>query len=159
MTMVLMLFAFPTAWLLELSLLTTDRVLGTVFFSSTQEAVYCGMELFWFFGHPEVYIVVFPALGIIAEVFVTFAHRPLFAKKIFIAEFTVTFLSLGVWMHHMFTTGVNYEYTPEVLKITTLAISIPFEGAELLGPGSPYKSRIKIDRPQRLLLSGRGSHL
>ena len=130
MTMSLALFAFPPL-AAGLALLTSDRVLGTVFFSSTQGGSILWDELFWFFGHPEVYIVVFPALGIIAEVFMTFAQKPLFQRKIFIIEFAaVTFLSLGVWMHHMFTTGVNYDVL-QAFSVTTLAISIPFEGLVL----------------------------
>jgi cytochrome c oxidase subunit I+III len=108
-TMALALFAFPPL-AAGVALLTSDRILGTVFFSSTQGGSILWDELFWFFGHPEVYIVVFPALGIIAEVFMTFAKKQLFQRKIFVIEFAaVTFLSVGVWMHHMFTTGVNYD--------------------------------------------------
>jgi cytochrome c oxidase subunit I+III len=146
MTMALAFFAFPPL-AAGLLLLTTDRVLGTVFFSSTQGGGILWEELFWFFGHPEVYIVVFPAIGIIAEVFMTFAKRPLFAKKIFIIEFAaVTFLSLGVWMHHMFTTGVNYE-TLQVFSVTTLAISVPFEGLVLGLVLTLYKGNIKLTAP------------
>ena len=152
MTMALALFAFPPL-AAGLTLLTTDRIFGTVFFSSTQGGSILWDELFWFFGHPEVYIVVFPAIGIIAEVFMTFAHRPLFAKKIFIAEFAaVTFLSLGVWMHHMFTTGVNYDVL-QAFSITTLAISIPFEGLVLGLVLTLYKSRIKLSAPMLYCLA------
>ena len=95
MTMALALFAFPPL-AGGLVLLASDRVLGTVFFSSTQGGSILWDELFWFFGHPEVYIVVFPALGIIAEVFMTFAKKPLFQRKIFLIEFAaVTFSKFG----------------------------------------------------------------
>jgi cytochrome c oxidase subunit I+III len=110
-------------------------------------------ELFWFFGHPEVYIVVFPALGIIAEVFMTFAKRPLFQKKVFILEFAaVTFLSMGVWMHHMFTTGVNYSVL-QVFSWTTLAISVPFEGLVLGLVLTLYKGNIKLTAPMLYCLA------
>jgi cytochrome c oxidase subunit I+III len=152
MTMTLALFAFPPL-AAGLALLTTDRIFGTVFFSSAQGGSILWDELFWFFGHPEVYIVVFPAIGIIAEVFTTFAQRPLFAKKIFIAEFAaVTFLSLGVWMHHMYTTGVNYSIL-QVFSITTLAISVPFEGLVLGLVLTLYKSRIKLTAPMLYCLA------
>ena len=152
MTMALALFAFPPL-AAGLALLTTDRVFGTVFFSSTAGGGILWDELFWFFGHPEVYIVAFPAIGVIAEVFMTFAQRPLFAKKIFIMEFAaVTFLSLGVWMHHMFTTGVNYD-TLQTFSITTMAISVPFEGLVLGLVLTLYKGSIKLKAPMLYCLA------
>jgi cytochrome c oxidase subunit I+III len=151
-TMALALFAFPPL-AAGITLLTTDRVLGTVFFSSTQGGSILWDELFWFFGHPEVYIVVFPAIGIIAEVFMTFAKKQLFARKVFIVEFAaVTFLSVGVWMHHMFTTGVNYDVL-QVFSITTLAISIPFEGLVIGLVLTLYKGAIKLTTPMLFCLA------
>ena len=145
-TMALALFAFPPL-AAGVLLLTSDRVFGTVFFSSVQGGSILWDQLFWFFGHPEVYIVVFPALGIIAEVFMTFAKRPLFQRKIFIIEFAaVTFLSVGVWMHHMFTTGVNYDIL-QTFSITTLAISVPFEGLVIGLVLTLYKGSIKLTAP------------
>ncbi len=146
MTMALMLFAFPTLAAGAL-LLTSDRVLGTVFFSSLQGGSILWDLLFWFFGHPEVYIVVLPAIGIIAEVFMTAAKRGLFARTAFLFELgAVTFLSVDVWMHHMFTTGVNYTLL-QSFSITTLAISVPFEGVVIGLVLTLYKSRIKISTP------------
>jgi cytochrome c oxidase subunit I+III len=152
MTMVLALFAFPPL-AAGLVLLTTDRVLGTVFFSSVQGGSILWDELFWFFGHPEVYIVVFPALGIIAEVFITFAKRQLFARRLFLIEFgAVTFLSVGVWMHHMFTTGVNYDVL-QAFSITTMAISVPFEGLVIGLVLTLRKGNIKLTAPMLYCLA------
>jgi cytochrome c oxidase subunit I+III len=146
MTMALMLFAFPPL-VAGLALLTTDRVFGTVFFSSTQGGAILWDQLFWFFAHPEVYIIVLPAIGIIAEVFVTFAKRPMFARKIFLIELgAVTFLSVGVWMHHMFTTGVNYDVL-QTFSFTTMAISVPFEGVVIGLVLTLRKGNIKITAP------------
>lgn len=146
MTMALMLFAFPPL-VAGLALLTTDRVLGTVFFTSMQGGAILWDQLFWFFAHPEVYIVVIPAIGIIAEVFMTFAHRPLFARKIFLVELgAVTVLSVGVWMHHMFTTGVNFDML-QTFAFTTMAISIPFEGVVIGLVLTLRKGSIKISAP------------
>lgn len=146
MTMALMLFAFPTLAAGAL-LLTSDRIFGTIFFSSTVGGSILWDLLFWFFGHPEVYIVVLPAIGIIAEVFMTSAKRGLFARTVFLFELgAVTFLSVDVWMHHMFTTGVNYTLL-QTFSITTLAISIPFEGVVIGLVLTLYKSRIKITTP------------
>ncbi len=152
MTMALMLFAFPPL-AGGLVLLTTDRVFGTVFFSSTQGGSILWDQLFWFFAHPEVYIIVLPAIGIIAEVFMTFAKRPLFAKKIFLIELAaVTFLSVGVWMHHMFTTGVNYDLL-QSFSITTMAISIPFEGVVIGLVLTLRKGSIKLTAPMLFCLA------
>lgn len=145
-TMTLALFAFPPL-AAGLLLLSSDRFLGTVFFSATQGGGILWDDLFWFFGHPEVYIVVFPALGVIAEVFQTFAKRPVFSRTVFIVEFAaVTFLSVGVWMHHMFTTGVNYSVL-QTFSFTTLAISIPFEGVVLGLVLTLYRGHIKLNTP------------
>lgn len=124
-TVVLMLLAFP-ALAGGLVMLAADRLLGTVFFSSTEGGAILWTHVFWFFGHPEVYIVLLPALGVVAEILPTFARRPLYGKKIIIgALMAATALSMIVWVHHMFLTGIN----PSVRKfmtITTEVISIPF---------------------------------
>jgi cytochrome c oxidase subunit I+III len=146
MTMALMLFAFPPL-AAGLVMLSSDRILGTVFFSSTQGGAILWDMMFWFFGHPEVYIVVIPAIGVIAEVFMTFAKRGLFARTAFIVELgAVTFLSMDVFMHHMFTTGVNFALL-QSYSISTLAISIPFEGVVIGLVLTLSKSRIKITTP------------
>ena len=124
-----------------------------MFFSSTQGGGILWDELFWFFGHPEVYIVVFPALGVIAEVFQTFAKKTLFSRNVFIVEFAaVTFLSMGVWMHHMFTTGVNYSVL-QTFSFSTLAISVPFEGLVLALVLTLYKGKIKLNTSDAVLFS------
>jgi cytochrome c oxidase subunit I+III len=151
-TMALALFAFPPL-AAGLILLSSDRFLNTVFFSSTQGGGILWDELFWFFGHPEVYIVVFPALGVIAEVFQTFAKKHLFSRNVFLVEFAaVTLLSMGVWMHHMFTTGLNYSVL-QTFSFTTLAISVPFEGLVLALVLTLYKGNIKINTPMLYCLA------
>ncbi len=145
-TMVLMLFAFPPL-AGGLVLLSSDRILGTVFFSSIEGGSILWDQLFWFFGHPEVYIVVIPALGIIAEVFSTFGKRGLFARSAFLVELgAVTVLSQGVWMHHMFTTGVNYSLL-QSFAFSSLAISVPFEGLVIGLVLTLYKTSLKINTP------------
>ncbi len=146
MTNVLMLFAFPTV-AAGMLLLSFDRILGTVFFSSLQGGSILWDQLFWFFGHPEVYILVLPALGVMAEVIQTFAKRPLFARTVFLIELgLVTVLSQLVWVHHMFTTGVNYNLL-ETFAITSMAISIPFEGLVIQLVISLRKGRITVITP------------
>ncbi len=147
----LMLFAFPPL-AVGLILLTADRVLGTMFFTSTQGGTILWDQLFWFFGHPEVYIVVLPALGVMAEVISVFSRRPLFAKSIFIAEMAaVTILSVYVWVHHMFMTGINFDVR-EIFSLTTVAISIPFEGVVLNMILTLHKGSIRLKTPMLFAL-------
>ncbi|HLN46441.1 MAG: cytochrome c oxidase subunit I [Chloroflexota bacterium] len=146
MTNVLMLFAFPTV-AAGMLLLSFDRILGSVFFSSIEGGSILWDQLFWFFGHPEVYILVLPAIGIMAEVIQTFARRPLFARTVFLIELgLVAILSQLVWVHHMFTTGVNYNLL-ETFAITSMAISVPFEGIVIQLVISLRKGRIKVSTP------------
>jgi cytochrome c oxidase subunit I+III len=146
MTNFLMLFAFPPL-AGGMFLLASDRLFGTVFFNSAQGGSILWDQLFWFFGHPEVYILAIPAIGIIAEVFMTFTKRPLFARTVFLIELgLVTLLSVAVWVHHMFTTGINYNEL-EAFAITSMAISIPFEGVVIQLVVSLRKSSITILTP------------
>jgi cytochrome c oxidase subunit I+III len=90
---------------------------------------------------------VLPAIGIMAEVIQTFARRPLFARTVFLIELgLVAILSQLVWVHHMFTTGVNYNLL-ETFAITSMAISVPFEGIVIQLVISLRKGRIKVSTP------------
>jgi len=128
LTVWMMLFAFA-ALLAAMMILASDRILGTTYF--TFEASGAGSllwaHLFWFFGHPEVYIVFFPALGIMAEVFQTFSSQRLVGRKWFIlAMVLVALQSFVVWMHHMFLTGINIDIQT-LFMATTIGISLPFD--------------------------------
>ncbi len=105
-TSAMILFAFPSLTA-ALAMLFIDRRLGGHVFDPAQggDAV-LWQHLFWFFGHPEVYIVILPFFGIMSEVVPVFSRRPLFGyKQIVTATFSIAFLSMAVWAHHMFTTG------------------------------------------------------
>ena len=117
-------------------LLIMDRSFGTSFFLSDifiqgEVLHYQGgspvlfEHLFWFLGHPEVYIVLLPALGIASEVIATHARKPIFGyKAMIISILAIAFLSTIVWGHHMFVTGMN-PFLGSEFTFTTLLIAIP----------------------------------
>ncbi|GMR02973.1 MAG: cytochrome c oxidase subunit I [Acidimicrobiia bacterium] len=106
-------------------LVTMDRVAGTSFFSPEVGSALLYEHIFWFYSHPAVYIMVIPGFGVILELVTTFARKPLFAYKATVASiFGIVGLSVVVWAHHMFTSGMpNYLHGP--FMILTEAISIP----------------------------------
>ncbi|MFZ1689093.1 MAG: cbb3-type cytochrome c oxidase subunit I [Flavobacteriales bacterium] len=134
-TAVLGILSFPV--LLSASLLLLmDRGLGTSFYLSE---IHIGGEaldnmggspilfqhLFWFLGHPEVYIVLLPALGITSEIIATNSRKPIFGYRAMIGSIlAIGFLSFIVWGHHMFVTGMN-PFLGSVFVVTTLLIAIP----------------------------------
>jgi len=104
-TSLLVLLAFPilTAALL---VLWADRHLGAQVFTAANGGPILWQHLFWFFGHPEVYILALPFFGVVSEIFPVFARKPLFGYKgLVLATLSIGALSLTVWAHHMFATG------------------------------------------------------
>ena len=107
-------------------MLAFDQLIGTGFYNPNRGGdPILWQHLFWFFGHPEVYVVLFPALGIVADVMTVFARKKLFAYKIVIYTFIATgALSFFVWAHHQFVAGIDPRMA-NVFTVTTLIISIP----------------------------------
>ncbi|MEM3851876.1 MAG: cbb3-type cytochrome c oxidase subunit I [Methanomassiliicoccales archaeon] len=130
-TIMMMWLAFPVV-MTDLILLYLGRTIGSsVLFNETGGAL-LWQHLFWFFGHPEVYIVFLPALGIMYDTASLFSGMPIYTKKLMIGAFAVeTLLSLTVYMHHMFMTGTNLFWL-NVSSANTLAIGIP-AGVLVLG--------------------------
>ncbi|HEX2051000.1 MAG TPA: cytochrome c oxidase subunit I [Actinomycetota bacterium] len=122
-TSALIMFAFP-ALTAALVLLFVDRNLGGTFFDPGNggDAVLY-QHLFWFFGHPEVYIVILPFFGVITEIIPVFSRKPVFGYKGFVlATILIGAYSFSVWAHHMFTTGaVNNPF----FAATSMLIAVP----------------------------------
>ena len=134
-TAILGVLSFPVL-VSAVVLLMMDRLMGTAFFLSdihiggealdvTGGSPILYQHLFWFLGHPEVYIVLLPALGISSEVIATNSRKPIFGYKAMIGSIiAIGFLSFIVWGHHMFITGMN-PFIGSVFVFTTLLIAIP----------------------------------
>ena len=124
-TSALILFAFPaiTVGLVELMF---DRLFGGAFFDVAKGGNSVLWEhLFWIFGHPEVYILILPAFGIISEIVSTFAKKRLFGySSMVFATALIGFLGFMVWVHHMFTTGIG-PVGNAIFAIATMAIAVP----------------------------------
>jgi cytochrome c oxidase subunit 1 len=103
----MILFAMP--WVaMATAFLAMDRLIGTHIFNPAEGGdALLWQHLFWFFGHPEVYIIFVPALGMVSEIVSTFTRRPVFGyPAMVLALVTTGFLSFGLWVHHMFATGI-----------------------------------------------------
>jgi cytochrome c oxidase subunit I+III len=121
-TSLMVIFAMP-AVMLSSSFLIADRLVGTQFYNAAEGGdPLLWQHLFWFFGHPEVYIIFMPALGMISSIVETFSRRPIFGyTAMVLALVTTGFLSFGLWVHHMFATGLpplgNSFYTAASMMI------------------------------------------
>ncbi len=124
-TCVIIIFAFPV-FTVALALMTFDRLFDTQFFTMANGGMsMLWANLFWIWGHPEVYIVVLPAFGIFSEVVSTFAGKRLFGYKAMVYSIVgIAFLSFLVWVHHFFTMGAGADVN-SFFSITTMAIAIP----------------------------------
>ena len=124
-TSILLVLAFPviTVALIELMM---DRMFGMNFFVPTAGAnPLLWQHLFWVFGHPEVYILILPAMGIISEVVPTFSKKPLFGYPVVVLSgIVIGFMGWMVWSHHMFTVGLG-PVANAVFAITTMLIGVP----------------------------------
>jgi cytochrome c oxidase subunit 1 len=153
--MALMAFAvlMPTCVLLIL-----DHVAGTSFFvpsnlvvNDVLQSQHAGgstllwQHLFWFFGHPEVYIAILPGMGIVSHVLITNMRRPLLSHRVVIYSLiAIGFLSFVIYGHHMFVSGMN-PFSSVAFSIPTLLITIPSTIIVLMWIGSLYGSKLRIN--------------
>lgn len=135
LTAVIGVLSFPVLFAAAL-LLVFDRSFGTSFYlseiyiqgealSNVGGSPILYQHLFWFLGHPEVYIVLLPALGITSEIIATNSRKPIFGYKAMIVSMLgITFLSFIVWAHHMFVSGLN-PFLGSIFMFLTLIIAVP----------------------------------
>ena len=137
-------------------LLILDRVAGTSFFIPTGlvlsdhlqphsgGSVLLWQHLFWFFGHPEVYIAILPSIGIVSHILPAFVRKPLLGPRAAIAcMIAISFLSYMVWGHHMFVSGMN-PFSANLFSVPTLIITIPATILTLLLIGTVYGAKMRF---------------
>ena len=131
-----------------------DRTAQTAFYVNAHGgSSYLWENLFWFFGHPEVYIMAIPGFGMVGEMLPVFTRKPLFAYRVGAAGmFGVALLSFFVWQHHLFVSGINPDMRP-VFMLTTEMISIPTGFIFLVGMGTLWKARIILRVPMLFCLA------
>jgi cytochrome c oxidase subunit I+III len=124
-TSVMTVFAMP-AVMLASTFLIMDRLIGTHFYNPAEGGdALLWQHLFWFFGHPEVYIILVPALGFVSSIIATFARRPVFGYTANVLSLiAIGFLSFGLWVHHMFTTGLP-QLGASFFTAASMLIAIP----------------------------------
>ena len=143
----LLLFSLPII-AVALFMITFDRQFGTLFFDAAAGGdPILWQHLFWLFGHPEVYILILPAMGIVSEVLPTFSRKPLFGyPAVVFAGAAIGFMGFGVWAHHMFASGVT-PITQAAFGLSTMAIAIP-TGIKIFNwIGTMWGGRITLNTP------------
>jgi cytochrome c oxidase subunit 1 len=157
-TSMLMLVSFSVL-LAAAVLLLCDRHLGTSFFVPLGDVVQgqvvghgdgsplLWLHLFWFFGHPEVYIAVLPGMGIVTSLIANFTRRPVLGYRMMAATTVlIGLLGLTVWGHHMFVSGMN-PYAGTAFALTTMAIAVPSSAKVLSWLGSLWGGGLKLTTP------------
>ena len=124
-TSFMVLFAMPAVMLASTALIT-DRLVGTHFYNPAEGGdALLWQHLFWFFGHPEVYLIFIPPLGFISAIVATFARRPVVGyPAMILALVTTAFLAFGLWVHHMFATNLP-ELGKTFFTAASLVIAVP----------------------------------
>ena len=124
-TAFMVMFAMP--WVATASMfLAMDRLVGTHLFNPAEGGdALLWQHLFWFFGHPEVYIIFVPALGFVSSIVATMTGRPIFGYPVMVLALVVTgFMSFGLWVHHMFATGIP-QLSESFFSAVSMLIAIP----------------------------------
>ncbi|SFU31124.1 cytochrome aa3 quinol oxidase subunit I [Alicyclobacillus macrosporangiidus] len=144
---IMIIFAFP-ALTVALALLMLDRIVGTHFFTILQGGnPMMFINLFWIWGHPEVYIVVVPAFGVFSEVVATFARKRIFGYTSMVAALlSISVISYFVWAHHFFTMGAGADVNT-FFAVATMAVGIPTGVKVFNWLFTMYRGRIRMTLP------------
>ncbi|HEX8857732.1 MAG TPA: cytochrome c oxidase subunit I [Actinomycetes bacterium] len=146
----MILLAFPSLTA-ALAMLFLDRHFGATFFDPRIGGdPVLWQHMFWFFGHPEVYVVAIPAFGIISEVLPVFSRKPIFGyRTLVLAFFGIASLSFSVWAHHMFTTGqVNLLW----FSVMTFLIAVPTGIKFFNWIGTMWRGKLRFPTPMLFAL-------
>jgi cytochrome c oxidase subunit 1 len=152
-TAVLMLLAAPVL-ITTLLMVALDRTAQTGFFNvQAGGSSYLYENLFWFFGHPEVYILALPGMGILLEILPVFARKPLWGYRLAVTGMLgVSLLSWLVWQHHLFVSGINADVRPFYMLSTEL-ISLPTGFIFISALGTLWAGRIRFTVPMLFALA------
>jgi len=147
------LVVFP-AFMVAVLLTLIDRVFGTGFYQASLGGNNWAYEqLFWFMGHPEVYVIVLPAIGAICEIVPVFTRKPLFGYKMVVGAMAAIFvISMGVWMHHLYWSGANTALDTPIM-LSTEIISIPTGLVFFALIGTIWRGRIRFDMPMMFAIA------
>ena len=135
-------------------MLLFDQNIGTAFFDPDRGGdPILWQHLFWFFGHPEVYVVLLPAIGMVADIITVFARKKLFAyRTVLYTAFGTGVLSFTVWAHHQFVAGIDPRMA-HVFTVTTVLISIPIAEMLFVYIATLYGGSIRFTTPMLWALS------
>jgi cytochrome c oxidase subunit 1 len=152
-TAILMVLAAPML-IATLAMAALDRTIDTSFFiAGGGGSSYLFENLFWFFGHPEVYVLALPGFGIILELIPVFARKPLWGYKLAVSGMLgVALLSFFVWQHHLFVSGINADLRPFYM-LSTEIISVPTGFIFLCFIGTLWRGRISFSVPMLFCLA------
>ncbi|HZQ15574.1 MAG TPA: cbb3-type cytochrome c oxidase subunit I [Gaiellaceae bacterium] len=152
-TSVLMLLAAPVL-ISTLFMLALDRTAQTGFFNSQAGgSPYLYENLFWIFGHPEVYILALPGMGILLEILPVFARKPVWGYRLAVTGMLgIMLLSFLVWQHHLFVSGINANLRPFYMLSTEL-ISLPTGFIFVCALGTLWQGRIRLTVPMLFALA------
>ncbi|RRJ31590.1 cbb3-type cytochrome c oxidase subunit I [Halocatena pleomorpha] len=149
----IILFAFPLLGSAFVMLLL-DRNFGTTFFAVKSGGPLLWQHLFWFFGHPEVYIIVLPGLTLVSLILPKFAAREVFGfRSMVYTTLAIGVLSFGVWAHHMFTTGIDPRLRMSFM-VVSLAIAVPSSIKMFNWIATLWNGRIRFAAPMLFCIGG-----
>ncbi|MEQ9086275.1 MAG: cytochrome c oxidase subunit I [Pontimonas sp.] len=143
-TSILVLLAFPVLAAAMLAL-GSDRVFGSHVYDAANGGAILWQHLFWFFGHPEVYIIALPFFGIVSEIFPVFSRKPIFGYKTLVyATIAIAALSMTVWAHHMYVTG---SVLLPFFALMTMLIAVP-TGVKIFNwIGTMWRGSVTFETP------------